>query len=161
MVLSGLWMTVSQTGLPEVSRLDRRVGCFRAGEGCDEMQALLQTVWDWLKRVWLGRRKHGGKGCCILSRVQVWSPGKESDGGDTSPNIKPHLSRRRTPCSSCHLRTPPTTAAGTHGATVCAPLSIAQNCCSVGGLGYKPYMRPGHTPHVAVVVCAVCVYMWG
>lgn len=31
----------------------------------------------------------------------------------------------------------------------------------VGGLGYNPRKHLERNPHVAVVVCAVRVYMWG
>lgn len=42
-----------------------------------------------------------------------------------------------------------------------APLPLALNCFFVGGLVYSPHMCPGHNSYVAVVVCAVRVYMCG
>lgn len=41
------------------------------------------------------------------------------------------------------------------------PHQLATNSYFVGGLGYDPHMHLGRDPHVAVVVCAVRVSMWG
>lgn len=41
------------------------------------------------------------------------------------------------------------------------PHLLAPNSYFVGGLGYNPRKHLERNPHVAVVVCAVRVYMWG